>query len=64
MQTFRNTGANTVFLEFSQEELDEIEKKELEKAEETGRDPGNNVLTEDVPVETSGTQAVQDRRRI
>ena len=45
--------------EFSQEELDEIEKKELEKAEKRAEIQENNVLTEDVPVETSGTQAVQ-----
>ena len=59
MQTFRNTGANTVFLSFHREELDEIEKKELEKAEKRAEIQENNVLTEDVPVETSGTQAVQ-----
>ena len=45
--------------EFSQEELDEIEKKELEKAEKRAEIQENNVITEDVPVETSGTQAVQ-----
>ena len=45
--------------EFSQEELDEIEKKSWEKAEKRAEIQENNVLTEDVPVETSGTQAVQ-----
>ena len=50
--------------EFSQEELDEIENKELEKAEKRAEIQENNVLTEDVPVETSGHRLCRQKTHL
>lgn len=50
--------------EFSQEELDEIEKKELEKAEKRAEIQENNVLTEDVRLKHRGHRLCRQKTHL